>query len=105
MFVLTAEEKRVVCFVMLAILIGLGVKEYRRTHPAIHPPNSVLKESAKNRPVSAKHPPSPPEQRNYGGKLLKNAKPPENKVWNTTPRHFAMAWQAACVRPNFARSA
>jgi hypothetical protein len=46
MFVLTAEEKRVVCFVMLAILIGLGVKEYRRTHPAIHPPNPVLKESA-----------------------------------------------------------
>jgi hypothetical protein len=42
MFVLTAEEKRVVCFVMLAILIGLGVKEYRRTHPA----NPVLKESA-----------------------------------------------------------
>jgi hypothetical protein len=46
MFVLTAEEKRVVCFVMLAILIGLGVKEYRRTHPANHPPNTVLKESA-----------------------------------------------------------
>jgi len=27
MFVLTAEEKRVVCFIMLAILIGLGVKQ------------------------------------------------------------------------------
>jgi len=38
MFVLTAEEKRVVCFVMLAILIGLGVKEYRRTHPADRSP-------------------------------------------------------------------
>ena len=46
MFVLTAEEKRVVCFVMLAILIGVGVKQYRHTHPAIHPPNPVLKESA-----------------------------------------------------------
>jgi hypothetical protein len=46
MFLLTAEEKRVVCFVMLAILIGLGVKEYRRTHPAKHPRNPVLKESA-----------------------------------------------------------
>jgi len=27
MFVLTREEKRVICFVMLAILVGLGVKE------------------------------------------------------------------------------
>jgi hypothetical protein len=38
MFVLTAEEKRVVCFVMLAILTGLGVKQYRRSHPAHHSP-------------------------------------------------------------------
>jgi hypothetical protein len=34
MFVLTKEEKRVICFVMLAILVGLGVKEYRRSHTA-----------------------------------------------------------------------
>jgi hypothetical protein len=34
MFVLTKEEKRVICFVMLAILVGLGVKEYRRAHTA-----------------------------------------------------------------------
>ena len=34
MFVLTKEEKRVICFVMLAILVGLGVKEYRRGHTA-----------------------------------------------------------------------
>jgi hypothetical protein len=33
MFVLTDEEKRVICFLMLAILIGLAVKEYRRSHP------------------------------------------------------------------------
>ncbi|MEY2491409.1 MAG: hypothetical protein QOH24_360 [Verrucomicrobiota bacterium] len=33
MFVLTKEEKRVVCFVLLAFLIGLGVKEYRHAHP------------------------------------------------------------------------
>ena len=50
MFVLTAEEKRVVCFVMLAILIGLGVKEYRRTHPANNPPNPKLNESAQKYP-------------------------------------------------------
>lgn len=37
MFVLTREEKRVVCFVVLAILIGLGVKEYRRRHPPLKP--------------------------------------------------------------------
>src|SRR5438067_4628475 len=34
MVVLTNEEKRVICFVMLAILIGLGVKEYRSGHTA-----------------------------------------------------------------------
>jgi hypothetical protein len=33
MFVLTKEEKRVICFVMLAILVGLAVKEYRHEHP------------------------------------------------------------------------
>jgi hypothetical protein len=37
MFVLTAEEKRVVCFVMLAILIGVAVKQYRHTRPVPHP--------------------------------------------------------------------
>ncbi|PYM02281.1 MAG: hypothetical protein DMF13_06375 [Verrucomicrobia bacterium] len=34
MVVLTKEEKRVICFVMLAILVGLGVKEYRSGHTA-----------------------------------------------------------------------
>src|SRR6266404_3350030 len=38
MFVLTKEEKRVVCFVLLAIIVGLGVKEYRRVHSS---PNAV----------------------------------------------------------------
>jgi hypothetical protein len=33
MFVLTKEEKRVVCFVLLALIIGLGVKQYRGMHP------------------------------------------------------------------------
>lgn len=40
MFVLTAEEKRVVCFVMLAILVGVGVKQYRHSHPAPHLPEA-----------------------------------------------------------------
>jgi hypothetical protein len=38
MFVLTKEEKRVVCFVLLAVIVGLGVKEYRRVHSS---PNAV----------------------------------------------------------------
>jgi hypothetical protein len=47
MFVLTAEEKRVICFVMLAILIGLGVKQYRRAHPANPASQHVVKESVR----------------------------------------------------------
>jgi hypothetical protein len=51
MFVLTKEEKRVICFVMLAILVGLGVKEYRRGHRGVG--GSVqpgLKQSLKKQP-------------------------------------------------------
>jgi hypothetical protein len=47
MFVLTAEEKRVVCFIMLAILIGLGVKQYRRDHPPSQASQPGMKESAR----------------------------------------------------------
>jgi hypothetical protein len=45
MFVLTKEEKRVICFVMLAILIGLAVKEYRRNHPVSTTTQPGLKQS------------------------------------------------------------
>jgi hypothetical protein len=45
MFVLTKEEKRVICFVMLAILIGLAVKEYRRNHPVSTATQPGLKQS------------------------------------------------------------
>lgn len=31
-FVLTPEEKRTVCFVLLAFLLGLATKHYRATH-------------------------------------------------------------------------
>jgi hypothetical protein len=47
MLVLTAEEKRVVCFIMLAILIGLGVKQYRRDHSANQASQPGIKESAR----------------------------------------------------------
>jgi hypothetical protein len=32
-FVLTPEEKRTVCFVLLAFVLGLATKHYRETHP------------------------------------------------------------------------
>ncbi len=32
-FVLTPEEKRVICFVIAALLLGVGTKCYRDTHP------------------------------------------------------------------------
>ena len=50
MFVLTKEEKRVVCFVLLAIIVGLGVKEYRRVHSS---PN-VVPISLKQRSVGSR---------------------------------------------------
>ena len=31
-FVLTPEEKRTVCFVLIALLLGIGAKHYRETH-------------------------------------------------------------------------
>src|SRR5437667_2256086 len=50
MFVLTKEEKRVICFVMLAILVGLAVKEYRRNHPVSSTAQPGLKQSLTKQP-------------------------------------------------------
>jgi hypothetical protein len=50
MFVLTKEERRVICFVMLAILIGLTVKEYRRNHPVSTTTPPGLKQSLRKQP-------------------------------------------------------
>ncbi len=63
MFVLTTEEKRVVCFIMLAILIGLAVKEYRREHPANNATQPGFKQLLKKQPDSTARPdrfPVPP---------------------------------------------
>jgi hypothetical protein len=46
LFVLTPEEKRVVAFVMLMILLGLGIKEYRRRHPPPALPAQLQKHSS-----------------------------------------------------------
>jgi hypothetical protein len=34
-FVLTPEEKRTVCFVLIAFAVGLATKSYRDAHPAV----------------------------------------------------------------------
>jgi hypothetical protein len=36
-FVLTPEEKRVLAFVLVAFVLGLGAKHYRDTHPQAPP--------------------------------------------------------------------
>ena len=38
-FVLTPEEKRTVCFVLIAFFLGLATKHYRETH---FPPSSPV---------------------------------------------------------------
>jgi hypothetical protein len=43
LFVLTPEEKRVIAFVMLMILVGVCVKEYRKRHPVPPVPIEVEK--------------------------------------------------------------
>jgi hypothetical protein len=43
-FVLTPEEKRTVCFVLIAFLLGLATKHYRATHL----PASQITEVARN---------------------------------------------------------
>jgi hypothetical protein len=55
MFVLTKEEKRVICFVMLAILVGLAVKEYRRNHPVSTTTQPGLKQSLRKQPEAKLH--------------------------------------------------
>jgi hypothetical protein len=44
-FVLTAEEKRVITFVIAAFLLGLGTKCYRDAHPQL--PASIEKKHAR----------------------------------------------------------
>jgi hypothetical protein len=36
-FVLTPEEKKTVCFVLLAFVLGLATKYYRDTYPSLLP--------------------------------------------------------------------
>jgi len=46
-FILTLEEKKTVCFVFIAFVLGLATKYYRDHHPAPVPkPTTVAREKA-----------------------------------------------------------
>lgn len=45
-FVLTPEEKRALCFVLVAFLLGIGAKRYRELH-AIPPRQIAIVETAR----------------------------------------------------------
>jgi hypothetical protein len=52
-FVLTPEEKRTVCFVLIALVLGLAAKHYRTTHPP-PPLKTEVKTSAAAAPPSTR---------------------------------------------------
>jgi hypothetical protein len=56
-FVLTPEEKRTVCFVLIAFVVGLAAKFYRDSHPAVpsKPPTAAW-EKAKPKPSRPSRP-------------------------------------------------
>jgi hypothetical protein len=46
-FVLTPEEKSTLCFVLAMLVLGLTVKDYRKTH-SIPPAKTGIAQTAKN---------------------------------------------------------
>jgi hypothetical protein len=55
-FVLTLEEKKVICFVLLAFVLGLVTKEYRDKHPPPTPPVVKAAANSKSNPLATKSP-------------------------------------------------
>jgi hypothetical protein len=53
-FVLTPEEKRAVCFVLIAFVLGLATKHYRTTNPPPPSKTEVKASPAKPPPSAAK---------------------------------------------------
>lgn len=47
LFVLTPEEKRTLSFVIVALVLGLGTKQYRQHH-SIPPAKTAIVEAARN---------------------------------------------------------
>lgn len=63
MFVLTPEETKAICFVLVAFVIGIGTKHYRDTHrPAVTSAAAAAQHTAR-RPTAPRkqrsHNPSP----------------------------------------------
>jgi hypothetical protein len=57
MFILTPEEKRTVCFVLIVFLLGLAAKSYRENHPTLLPKPSVnARERATPKPARPSRP-------------------------------------------------
>jgi hypothetical protein len=55
-FVLTPEEKRTICFVLIVFLLGLATKSYRDAHPAPLPKPTVnARERAIPKPAPSHH--------------------------------------------------
>jgi hypothetical protein len=51
-FVLTPEEKKTICFVLSAVVLGLATKHYRDTHPPLPKPTIRADGKQSPRPVS-----------------------------------------------------
>jgi hypothetical protein len=53
-FVLTPEEKKTVCFVLVAFVLGLATKHYRDAHPSTAPnPATAVRDHATSKPSPA----------------------------------------------------
>ena len=52
-FVLTPEEKKTVCFVVIVFLLGLATKCYRDSHPSLPKPTVSARERATPKPAPA----------------------------------------------------
>ena len=52
-FILTPEEKKTICFVLIALILGLATKFYRDAHPAtLSRPTTAARERATPTPPS-----------------------------------------------------
>lgn len=56
-FVLTPEEKKTICFVLIAFVLGLATKYYRDSHPApLSKPTTAARERAISKPSPTSRP-------------------------------------------------
>ena len=55
LFVLTPEEKRTICFVLIVFLLGLATKYYRDNHPAPLPKPKVNARTTPKPPPASRH--------------------------------------------------